>query len=675
MQNLFLDFETFSREDLIKKGLDRYAKHPSTRVLMLAYAFDNQPVQQWFPYQGDMPTELKEALTDPLITKRAFNASFELAIFESVLKIAIPIEQVKCTKVLCLSLTLPGSLDKAGKAVNLSDEVKKMAEGKRLIRKFSVPKKPTLKKPNTVCNRFTDYDDWSLFCEYNRRDVEAERAIFNKLKNWDLPNSLHKEWVLDQKINKRGIPINRAAVKNAVEVLGEHTEITYDAFKELTGLDNPNSVSQFLPWLVERDYPYEDLTAKNVAKAYDKEISEEVTEALGYRKSLSQSSVKKYSTILHSISEDDTLKYAFEFLGASRTGRFAGRRFQPQNIKKADAKFEKIQNEIAFDLEHLDYSELMNKYDDVAGVLSSAVRTVVQAPKGKTLLDADLSAIENRVIGWLCDDDKILSVFREGRCPYVDFATYLFNEDYEVLYLEYKSGNKKKRNLAKPAVLGAGFGLGAGQEYEDEKTGEIKATGLLGYALNMGIKMTLEESEMSIKIFRQVYEEVVSYWKTIEKAAIGCVRTGQSTTAGKIVFAKQGPFLVMQLPSGRNIYYFKPELKAQDLPWGGQKAALSYLNLNEKGQFERIGTYGGKLVENAVQALARDILVHGLLEADKRGLDICMHVHDQIVCVSDESDADEDLQVLISCMEKNPSWCLDMPLKAEGHHNFCFIKD
>lgn len=673
---LYLDFETFSKCNLKTAGIYNYAAHPTTRILMLAYAFNDEPVLQWLPNLGPMPDRLKKALTDPLIRKHAHNAQFERLIFREVLKINIPTVQWDCNMIKALSLALPAGLDNLGKCLNVSEDKKKISAGKQLVKLFCMPRTNTsLLKSNTVANRFTDPVKWNDFLQYNIMDVEAERASAKLLRHWKL-NSFEKEaWELDQKINDRGIPVNIKSVENAVNLVNEMLEDTLHNLKKLTKLDNPNSVQQLLGWLQSKGYPHYKLTALKVAEELDKDdIFDEVREALVARSILSQSAFKKYAALEDSVCKDKTLKGSFQFLGASRTGRFSGRGFQPHNLKKAQGELGKRQEELAVDLENFTFEEIKVKYKNTGNMLSGAVRTVIQAPTGHVFLDADLSAIENRVLGWVAQDDKILSVFKEGKCPYVAFATYLFNETYEALYAEYKAGDSRKRTMAKPAVLGAGYGAGPGKEEIDEDTGEKTATGLLGYARQIGVDLTIAQCEESIAVFRNTYSGVINYWKLIEKAAKECAATHQPTKAKSIRFSMQKPFLVMHLPSGRNLYYLRPKLVPKETPFGNINLALTYETQDKSGRGVRTSTYGGKLVENAVQALARDLLVYGMVLTDKAGLDICMHVHDQIVCVAEKDKAEEQLQTLIKCMTTPPDWCKDMPLAAEGDISWFFKK-
>lgn len=694
VENLNLDYETFSKVDLKKSGVYVYAEDESTEVLMAAYSLDFGPVKQWVPAEGEkMPFDLYCALNDPKVTKRAHNAQFERLITKHVLGIDIPFHEWRCSMVLAMSLSLPGSLGMLGEAVRLSEDKKKMTRGKALIRKFCTPRKPTKTMKHRRCNRHTDYDDWVEFKEYNVMDVVAEKAILKKIIKWDLSQDECDYFNLDQKINDRGIPVNRDAVENAIEIVEDLYEDKLGRMKELTGLANPNSGPQLLPWLKEQGYPFDDLKAAHIQEALkqaedmceatcgEDESDNLYHEVLYLKSQVSKTSIKKYASLHKGLSKDDTMKGAFQFVGASRTGRFSGRRFQPQNLAKASKAWEDRQEEMSKDLEILDLKQVEEKYGNPIELLSGAVRTVVQPGPGKLVVGADLNAIENRVLGWVCGDDKILGVFHDGRCPYVDFATYMFGGDYATLYEEYKPsdgspGNSKKRTTAKPGVLGAGYGLSAGYIYEDKNTGEQKATGLLGYAWAMGIKdMDEDMAALSIRTFRDTYSGVTNYWRKIENAAKMCIMTRMPQKAGMLEFSIEGPFLRMRLPSGRYLSYYKPRMELKKMPWGDMKKQITYEGMNDVRKWTRIQTYYGKLVENAVQAIARDLLLEGMRKADKAGLDIFMHVHDEIVVSSSEEKAEQDMKILIECMTEKPSWAQDLPLGAGGSISTCFIKD
>ena len=268
-----------------------------------------------------------------------------------------------------------------------------------------------------------------------------------------------------------------------------------------------------------------------------------------------------------------------------------------------------------------------------------------------------------------------MRVFKNGLDPYIDFATYLYGKPYEELWAEFKAGNKSKRTIAKPGVLGCGYMLSAGKQYENRQTGEIEATGLLGYAWNMGVKLTSEEAEHSVRVWRDTFKKAVEFWYDLQRAAFRTMQTKKETVCGHVSFDRKGPFLRMNLPSNRSLHYLRPKLEEVLAPWGDYKLSLTYEGLNEKYQWDRISTHPGKLTENADQAVARDLLASGMLKAAKAGIPIVMHIHDQIVGLVPEDEAEEWLKVLIQCMTELPSWASEMPVKAAGHISRWFVKD
>lgn len=682
------DFETYCDESVTDLGASRYARHPSCENLMLGYAFQDDEIKQWVPAEGQrMPKDLRDATRDPDVVFFAWNKPFEWSIWKHVEGIEIPHERWRDAMVLAYSLALPGSLEKAGEVVQLPQDQKKHSRGKALIRKFCAPRKPTKTKPWTRAGFHTDPKDWEEFKDYNRADVGAERAIWKRLRAYNMPQHEWELWVLDQIINEAGIPVNMKVVDNAIDVAANVVRKRLQIMADITGLKNPNSTGQLLPWLQDEGYPFDDLKKGHVKRALERveEISDGDPAVLDYkrvlelRQEVSKSSVKKYNALKARTDDDGYLRYVHQFAGAGRTWRWAGRGYQAQNLARPVWYLEKEHQQIAAvkHLEELDYECIEQLYPKPMDVLSTCVRPVVQAPPGFVFLDADLNAIENRVLGLIADCQKILDVFIDGRDPYVDFATYMYDSSYETLWREYKVlGRKDKRTLAKPAVLGCGYMLGKGVEIENAQTGEIEGTGLLGYAWNMGVKMTPEQSEHAVKVWRETYSEVVEFWYALETAAKKCVRTGEPTECGILRFDMKGPFLRMLLPSGRALHYCRPRLEERVMPWGKTKTQLTYEGLNDKNQWVRIATHPGKLTENADQAIARDLLGHGMVLAYKREIDIRLHVHDQIVAMAPEDQAERALQILIDCMETPPRWTGNrLPLKAEGHISHYFIKD
>lgn len=695
---LSIDYETYSDVSLPDVGTSVYASHPSTEVLMAAYAFNRGPVQQWVPAEGEpIPKELAQALISPDVEKWAWNASFECAITENLVA-EVDVVQWRDTMVQALHCSLPGGLEKAAQVVGLPADAQKDRRGKALMRKFSFPRKPTAKDKSIRKFWYDLPEDWEGYKQYNRTDVVAERGVLIKLENYLMSDEEWELWHLDQKINRAGLPINIRMVRNAIKIYEEALEISFDRMKELSDLANPNSLKQLLPWLHDHGYMFDDCTKANIktAASYFKEQPDHWTtdqwesyrrndvlqEILDLRLETSRTSIKKYYALARSTDEDGSLRGTLQMNGAARTGRWAGRIFQPQNLPRPEKRFEDIQPLIADDIEKMDYESMVLVYGNVFDVLASGLRPAAQAPEGRMFIDADLSAIENRVLGWLAGCDKILNVFKQGLDPYISFATYLYDRPYDELWHEYKvKRNGDKRTIAKPGTLGCGYGMGAGQKTVNRKTGEIEGTGLLGYAWGMGVtSFTPEDAQHSVDTFRREFSEVKDYWYAMERAMRRCIKTGKPTAHGVdggpvIRFEMDGPFCKMILPSGRPLYYLRPKIELTDTPWGEKRMQITYEGLNDRKQWVRMHTTPGKVVENADQAISRDLLVHGMKLADKRGLDVRLHVHDQIVGLTLEERASKDLETLIECMSESPWWADGLPLGANGLTAKVFTKD
>ena len=691
-----LDWETYSEVDLSKVGSYNYARHPSTEVLMAAYKINGGKVLQWIPAEGqDMPAEFAEALVDPEVEKWAWNASFEMVIQKHTLKIPVKLNQWRDTMVWAHYCSFPGQLDKAGKALGLPADKLKIAAGKRLMKRFSMLQTSRRKADYGRRFRIHWYDDlpkWEEYLEYNRGDVESETEIKSRLSDFPMPDTEWMNWHLDQIINQAGLPINPAMVDNAVRVYDKAHEEGTSRMREITGLVKPGAPTQLLPWLRENMYPFEDCQKAHIRQAhtyFDEKpehweeedwqgyrTNQGLKEVLETRLQLSRSSIKKFHSLKANMGDDNSLRNVLQFMGAARTGRWAGRVFQPQNLPRPEKRFKKYIEIHAKNVEQLDLESLRLVYGNVFDVLTSTVRPAAQAPEGMVFIDADLNAIENRVLGWLANCEKILRVFKMNRDPYIDFGTYLFGLDYDTLWEEYTGGNDGRRTISKPGVLGCGYMLGAGKTYVNNATGETEATGLLGYAWNMGVShFTLADSEKSVETFRREFSEVKDYWYAIERAAKKSIRTGRTVGCGHVTFDMKGPFLRMKLPSGRYLHYYKPKIEQVLAPWGEMKPTITYEGINEKKQWVRMPTHPGKITENADQAISRDLLAHGMMLAHKRGVDIRLHVHDQIIGLVEEDKAEEQLKILIECMEESPVWAPDLPLGSEGFISTVFKKD
>lgn len=691
--HLAIDYESYSDVDLTEVGGSVYARHPSTEILMAAYSFNHGPVKQWVPAEGmPIPDELEEALVDPEVEKWAWNAKFEMGITQNLVT-EVDVRQWRCTMVQAMHCSLPGKLEKAGSVIGLPMDQQKDRRGKALMRKFSFPRKPTKNNPKTRNFFYDDPAEWQAYLEYNRSDVIAECGIFRRLKPYLMSQEEWELFFLDYQINEAGLPINMRMVENAIRIYEHAVEIGLEEMRQLTGLKNPNSLAQLLPWLQDNGYMFDDCQKGHIKRARDyfknppDHWSEDqaveyrqnhaLKRVLEIRQEVSRTSITKYYALQRATDSDGMLRQVLQMNGAARTGRYAGRIYQPQNLPKPEKRFETYQEVLAKGIETLDHDSLKLIHGNVFDVLASGLRPSAQAPEGKLFVDADLSAIENRVLGWISGCDKILEVFRKGLDPYISFATYLYEQPYDVLWDEYKVQRKgEKRTIAKPGTLGCGYGMGAGDQFENSKTGEIEATGLLGYAWNMGVtQFTKADAQHSVDTFRREFSEVKDYWYALERAARKCIRTQRPVAHGVVTFEMRGPFMVMILPSGRPLYYLRPRLEEHKTPWGEMKVQITYEGMNDKKQWVRMNTTPGKLTENADQAISRDLLVHGIKLAKKRGIDVRLHVHDQILGLVHERGAEDKLDLLKECMEDQPKWAKGLPLGSAGLVTKVFIKD
>ena len=697
------DWETYSELNLRDTSASRYARHSSTVPLMLAYAFGDGPVMQWVPAEGEpIPKDVFDALHDSEIVKIAHNAVFEQSVWEHCFGWTTPYSSWKDTMVQAHCLAFPGSLDFAGSAIGIETQDKKMkSTGTRLINLFCFPKSLRKGEPPRRIMWHEKTEEWQTFKEYNRQDVVAERAIGELLDRHDIPNHEWDLWSLDRQINERGIPINRNAVENAIRIRDHFYIDRTDQLRRLTGLDNPASGVQFLPWIRRFGYPFDDLKRGHVERALKAaRVFEDVAthehqqyiRALELRLEVSRISSKKYDAFRSRTDDDGRLRQAVQFAAAGRTWRWGGRGVQVHNMPRPDPKLSKVTFDTSpgglrvvtggpmvdcvRDLETMAPEQVAAKYEKPFDLLATATRLVIQPSKGAVLVVFDLNAIENRVLGWVAREPKILRVFQEDRCPYMDFATDLYSMSYEAVEAEYKAGNKEKRTNAKPAVLGCGYLLGPGIEYEDPRTGAIEATGLLGYARNMFIDLSKEMSERSVAMWREAHPMVRKFWTDVETAAMNTVKTGNPRKVGYLWFFMEGSFLKMRLPSGRNLAYYQPEVQPMRKPWGDIRDTLTYMGKNIRNQWVRLTTHPGKITENAVQAIARDVLAAAMNDIERElMLPIVLHVHDEIVVEVPEVVMDHAWTGIRDCMIRPRAWAPGLILGAEGFATKWYLKD
>lgn len=723
MTEISLDFETKSEVDLKTRGLDNYSADPSTEVLLCAYRFDRTSEPKLWDIEDGVPfpREVKEALLDPHVKKRAFNAQFERVITKRVLKIDTPVEGWRCTMVGSYMRSFTGNLANVGAQVGLPIEKQKLSEGTRLIRVFCSPQKTTTKNPLRWRNAWTDPEDWELFRQYCPQDVVAEGAILDFLDKQPIPESEWELYEIDQIINERGIPIDPLFVKNAIGMAARRkAELTQELI-HITGLRNPNSPDQLKGWLKERGYPFDDLRADTVKKVIldnaeaakvavtmrDEEayetvaakgtLSEEVIQTLLLRQQAARTSVTKYNAMQRLMGENNRLRFCFQFHGASRTGRDSGRGFNAQNLTRTPRELEMSKAAIAagvpydFSLAMVtdliradDYDGLVMSISEPMNALAGTVRSAVRAEDGEEQVSADLASIETVTIAGITGCERLLNVFRNGKDAYIDFASSWLKKHYDEV-------TKKERGDAKPAVLGSGFGLGGG----DIKDG--KRTGLWGYAENMGVNLTKEEAHSATKLFRATYPEIPMAWKALENTVFAAIRNpgkrfrpvlrrGDFKFTMPVEIIMEGEFLKIYLPSGRPLHYHKPRIEKrirkgrpteahpEGEPWETEN--FTYMGKGDTGAaWIRIWSHGGKIIENIVQAVARDILMAGMKRAHEEGFRLFLRVHDELVALVRKGENRLTKEYLCQLMSERLDWFPNLPLKAAGWQAVFYRKD
>ena len=632
-----LDLETYSSAPLPKCGVYRYCDTPDFEILLFSYAFDDEPVQTVDIASGEeLPKEVISALEDPNIIKVAYNAQFERVCLSRCLGHWLDPHQWRCTMVMAAYLTLPGRL--ADAAVALGTTEKKMEEGKDLIRYFSVPCKPTKTNGGRTRNLPTDAPEkWAVYRQYNAQDVETERAIRKALEKYPLPEQEWELYALDQQINDRGVRVDKKLVKNAIAVDAVFAQAAYQRAKELTGLENPGSVNQLKAWLADQDMPMESL-AKKIVQERAAQTNGIVAELLNLRLELSKTSVKKYEAMARCVCRDGRVHGLLQFYGANRTGRWAGRLVQVQNLPQNHLPDLELAREI---VKTGDEELLDTLFASVPGTLSELIRTAFIPKDGCRFLVADFSAIEARVLAWLANEEWVLEEFRGKGKIYEATASRMFHIPQESIVKG--NPNYEYRQKGKQATLSCGYGGGVGA---------LKA---------MGAKMPEEEMQPLVDAWRAANPNIVAFWGALDRAARTVIRRKTSARVGKVTLYWQDDKMFMRLPSGRNLCYQSPHFTENR--FGSD--AIGYYAPNAAGQMVVQETFGGKLAENATQAIARDILAHALLTLEKNGYPVVFHVHDESVI--EKPIGQGSLEEACRLMAIAPDWAKDLPLRADGY--------
>lgn len=653
MRTLHIDLETFSSVS-IKSGLYRYVQSPDFEILLFAYSYDYEPVRIVDIACGErIPESVIDDLNNPSVKKAAHNAAFEIYCLSQFY--ATQIYQWHCTMVHSLYCGFPASLDAVGKAMGFTEDKRKMGIGKSLIRYFCVPCAPSRTNGGRTRNLPAhDPEKWNLFKQYCCRDVVTEMEIDKRLASHPFPESEHRNWVLDQLINQTGVALDTDIINGALTIMDRVNDELTEKAKEITGLDNPNSVSQLKEWVQRNsDIEIESLNKATVSEILaDKDGKELVKEALRIRRELGKTSVKKYETMRSCLCADGRIRGLLQFYGANRTGRFAGRLVQVQNLPR-----NYIENlDTARDLVKRTQTEAIRcVYGSVSDTLSQLIRTAFIPGPGNRFIVADFSAIEARVLAWLAGEQWRLDIFRTTGKIYEASASTMFGVPIERI----AKGNPEYalRSKGKVAELALGY------------------QGSAGALINMGaLGMGLTEEELPdiVNRWRKSSPRIVDFWRQAEQYALAAVKLGVSNTMPcGVTFHRDEDYLLIRLPSGRDLFYYRPEIRVNDLG----REAIHFFGTDQKtGKWRLISTYGGKLTENIVQAVARDLLCNAMMNLFYAGYRINFHVHDEVILEVPE-ESGKNLEEAIRLMCTLPTWAEGLPLNAAGFESHYYMKD
>jgi DNA polymerase len=644
MRTISIDIETYSSVDLAKSGVYRYAEAPDFEIILFGYSVDAGPVQVVDLASGEaIPQEIQSAILDSKVIKWAFNAQFERVCLSKYFGVWLEPDSWRCTMVWSAYLGLPLSLE--GAAIITGVDKKKLTEGKELIRYFSVPCKPTRSNDGRTRNLPEHAPDkWDRFKAYNLRDVEAELSIQAKLQKFPVPEEEWQNYILDQQINDRGIQLDLELVSKAIQCDEKVREELTSRLKELTELENPNSVAQMKKWLSENGLKTDSLDKASV-KELLKDAPDHLSEVLELRQLLAKSSVKKYSAMENAVCADGRARGLLQFYGANRTGRFAGRLIQVQNLPQ-NHLLDLKQARCLVRGGHYEALELL--YDSIPGVLSELIRTAFVPKKGYKFIVADFSAIEARVIAWLAGETWRNEVFATHGKIYEASASQMFRVPIE----EITKGSPL-RQKGKIAELALGYG---------GSVGALKAMG----ALDMGL--TEEELKPLVYAWRNSNPNIVRLWWDVDRAVKEAVTERCRTETHRISFEYRSGMLLIRLPSGRQLTYVKPRIGINS--FGSE--SVTYEGIGGTKKWERIESYGPKFVENIVQALSRDILCYSMRKLDEKDFDIVMHVHDEVVL---EVPIEISVQDICALMGHTLPWAQGLLLRADGFDCNFYKKD
>lgn len=640
MKKLSCDIETFSDVDLIRCGVYKYADSPNFEMLLFAYAVDDGDVHIIDIAGGEeLPEEIIQAIKSDTVVKTAYNAQFERVCLSRYLKLPegeyLNPQSWYCTAVQAAELALPLSLADVGSVLGL--ERQKMTEGKELIKYFCVPCKPTKSNGNRTRNRpCHDINKWETFKKYCMRDVDVERQIADKLKMYPISDEEHRLYVLDQIINDRGVLVDSELAEQAVKLNSIQTAVAVEQAYMITGLENPNSVTQLKQWLKENGVEIESLSKKAVKSLAD-ETDGDVSEMLKLRLLMAKTSVKKYEAVIRSVCSDNRVHGMMRFCGANRTGRWSGNILQPQNLPQNHLPDLTLARDIVKDG---DFEMLDMMFGNVPNVLSELIRTILIPKPNHRFIVADFSAIEARVLAWIAGEQWRIDTFKNGGDIYCASASKMFKVPVE------KHGvNGELRQKGKISELACGYG------------------GSVGALKNMGaVEMGVQENELQglINDWRNANPHIVRFWYEVGNAAMKAIKEKTTVPLGKLVFAYERGILFIRLPSGRRLSYIKPRIGTNR--FGGD--SITYMGINSAKKWDRLETFGGKLTENIVQGTARDLLANALINAANAGYDTVFHVHDEIICEVPNGYGSVDELCRLMCIKTD--WADGLPLNADG---------
>lgn len=651
-----VDIETYSSVDLAGSGVYAYTEAPDFDILLIGYKFDDEAevhVIDTLAVDRDFDPELyefREALTDPDIIKTAFNANFERTCLAKWTGAAMPPEEWRCTMIKALTLGLPGNLADVGIAMGLPEEKLKDPQGKALIQFFSKPCKPTRMNGQRTRNLPAhDPAKWKLFIEYNRQDVVTEQEILRQLDIYKTPESEQQLWALDQHMNDNGVKLDIPMVEKIVEYDTQRRQELQEEAKVLTGLANPNSLAQLKKWLSKQGVTMTSVTKDTIAATLQTDIPDSVRRMLEIRTALGKTSVAKYSTMLTAVCQDHRLRGILQFYGANRSGRWAGRLVQTHNLAKNSLPDLDLACELAA---AGDFDTLATLFGETAFVFSELIRTAFIPSDGCRFVVSDFAAIEARVLAWIAGEEWTLEAFRQGKDIYCETASMMYR-----VPVEKHGQNSHLRQKGKVAVLACGYQGGVGAMKRMDKGGSIPE----------------DELQSVVDQWREANPKVVKLWRTCELAAKTAIQEHRTVRlAHGIAFSYINRNLFIQLPSGRKLCYWDTRLKQDDYTG---RLSITYMGVNqETKQWGETETYGGKLVENIVQATARDCLAVAMTRVSALGYKIVMHVHDEMIV--DVPNTDTEAPGRINAIMAQPiDWAEGLPLKGDTYETPFYKKD